>query len=90
MTHTAPPRMHEIILGSETDDALFDRLCETIRSLHGSISDTEWVLGGSQEVTTYKIVLTSGVLEAVAETDMGLIFRGPKDLVEALANIVAG
>ena len=80
--------MHEILLGSETDGALFERLSEAIHLLHGTISDAEWVLGGSQEITKYKIVLPSGVLEAVAETYIGLTLRGSRELVEALAGKV--
>jgi hypothetical protein len=82
--------MHEIHLGSETDDSLFERLREAIRSLHGSVPDTDWAIAGSQEITTYKISLPSGVIEAVAETYIGITLRGPEDLVMALANKVTG
>ena len=77
--------MLHVYLGSEADDALFDQLCEAVRSLGGSISDSEWVLGGSQEMTTYKIILPNGSLKAVAETYVGLSIQGPAVLVSALA-----
>jgi hypothetical protein len=80
--------MREVLLGSETDDALFERLCTAVRSLGGSMSDSEWVLGGSQEITTYMIVLPAGTLEAVAETYIGLSLRGPDELVNSLSSRV--
>jgi hypothetical protein len=55
--------MYTINLGSETDD-LFERLRTTITDLGRSIADSEWVLCGSQEITTHKIVLLAGTLEA--------------------------
>jgi hypothetical protein len=80
--------MYMINLGPETDDELFERLRTTILDLGGSIADSEWVLGGSQEVTTYKIVLPAGTLEAVAETYMGLSLVGDEALVSSLAQRV--
>lgn len=77
--------MCTINLGPETDDDLFGRLRTTIIDLGGSITDSELVLGGSQEVTRYKIVLPAGTLEAVAETYMGLSLVGDEALVSQLA-----
>lgn len=80
--------MYTINLGSETDDELFERLRKALIDLGGSISDSECVLGGSQEVTTYKIVLPAGTLEAVAETYTGLSLVGDEALVSLLAQRV--
>ncbi|MDP3654221.1 MAG: hypothetical protein Q8R67_21330 [Rhodoferax sp.] len=80
--------MHTINLGPETDDDLFERLRTAIIDLGGSITDSEWVLGGSQEITTYKIVLPTGTLEAVAETYVGLSLQGDETLVSSLAQRV--
>jgi hypothetical protein len=80
--------MIQVVLGSESDDELFERLNAEVCALGGTIADTEWVLGGSQEVTIYKIRLPSGELEAVAETYVGLFLRGEVAQVTALAQRV--
>jgi len=80
--------MTEILLGSECDDDLFSRLVDEVEAMGGSITDKEWVLGGSQERTSFQISLPSGRLEAVAETYVGLSLRGASQLVEPLAHRV--
>jgi hypothetical protein len=78
----------EIVLGDEYDDDLFARLAAEIAALGGVITDKEWTLGGSQEVTVFQITLPDGNIEAVAETYIGLSLRGPTELVEQLARRV--
>lgn len=80
--------MIEVLIGDETDDDLLERLSANVRSLGGSIKNSGWALGGSQEITTYKIALPQGNLEAVAETYIGLSLRGPEELVSLLAKSV--
>lgn len=82
--------MFDLLLGSETDDALFDRLCSVVQSFGGSITESGWTLGGSQEITAYTIVLPTGSLEAIVETYTGLSLRGPAELVNSLASRVLG
>ncbi len=82
--------MKEIVLDSEYDDALFAKLCAVVESLGGSIADTEWVLGGSQEITKFAVALPNGNLEAIAGTYIGLLLRGEDDLVLAVSNLVLG
>ena len=77
-----------MLLGSEADSALFERLCVVVHSLGGSISETEWGLGGSQVVATYAIVLPDGTLEAVTETYVGLSLRGTNEPVKRLSSLV--
>ena len=81
--------MTEILLGSEYDDDLFYRLVAEVEGMGGSITDKKWVLGGSQEITTFEISLPEGTLQAVAETYVGLSLRGTSPLVESLALRVA-
>ncbi len=80
--------MYTIKLGPETDGDLFERLRTAIIDPGGSITDSDWVLGGSQEITTYKIVLPAGTFEAVAETYVGLSLLGDETLVSPLAQRV--
>lgn len=87
-SHSLNIGMYTINIGPETDDDLFERVRTTIVDLGGSIADSEWVLGGSQEVTTYKIVLPAGTLEAVVESYIGLSLVGDEALVYLLAQRV--
>lgn len=80
--------MIEVVLGSEYDDELFSRLAVEVTALGGSMEDKEWTLGGSQEMTVFHIALPDGVLEAVAETYVGLSLRGECSVVELLARRV--
>lgn len=80
--------MLNILLGSEDDDSLFERLVDAVKGMGGSIVDTEWVLGGSQELTRYSIALPAGNLVALAETYIGLSLCGNPDLVRLLASKV--
>ena len=80
--------MNELWLGSETDDALIARIQGAVHSLNGAFSEPVLVLGGSQEITTYTISLPSGDLTLELETYIGITFRGPEDLIAALAKVV--
>jgi hypothetical protein len=80
--------MTEIVLGSECDDPLFARLVAEVKALGGSITDKQWTLGGSQEMTVFQITLPNVSIEAVAETYVGLSLRGTSSMVEELARRV--
>jgi hypothetical protein len=83
--------MTEILLGPECDDELFYRLVAEVEAMGGSVVDKEWTLGGSQEVTLFRVTLPGAELEAVAETYVGLTLRGDAFLVKAIADqVVAG
>ena len=49
------------------------------------MKEVSWGVGGSQEVCSYRIILPAGVIEATAETYMGLVIRGPSSLVLRIA-----
>lgn len=80
--------MYQVLLGPDTDDVQFSKPCEAVRALGGTIEDSEWIVGGSREITVYKIALPSGSLEAVMETYVGLALRGNEGPVSVLANEV--
>ena len=79
----------EIELGPEWDSALLARLRATIIAAGGTMTESSWGVGGSQEVGEFQIQLPSGSLEAMSETYMGLTLRGPAQLVQEIANAVA-
>ena len=77
-------------LGPETDDGIFERLRTTVTELGGSIEDSEWVIGRSQDVTTYKVLLPTGGLEAVAETYAGLSLVGEETMIATIVKHMIG
>lgn len=80
--------MNELWLGSETDDALIERIRGAVHSLNGTFSEPEWVMGGSQKIATYTISLPSGDLTLESETYIGITLRGADALISALTKIV--
>lgn len=80
--------MLNIFPGSEDDDNLFYSLVDAVKGIGGSIVDTEWILGKSQELTRYSITLPARNSEALAETYIGLTLCGNPNLVKLLAGRV--
>jgi hypothetical protein len=79
----------EMHLGPEWDEALLLRLRQAVAELGGSMRETSWGFGGSQEIIEYEILCRGATLTATSETYMGLILRGPHWIVEELASIVS-
>jgi hypothetical protein len=77
-----------IELGPEWDDVLLSKLHIAVKRAGGTMKELSWGVGGSQEVTTYRIQLPGGSIEVTAETYMGLIIRGPSALVQQIAAAV--
>jgi hypothetical protein len=80
--------MHEVCLGSETDTALLAALKSVVLMSGGSMAETTFGVGGSQELITYSIAVPGGQIEAVSETYIGLSLRGPTAIVEEIAQAV--
>lgn len=59
--------------------SLFWRLHAAVTSLRGRMTQIFCGVGGSQEITTYRISLPDGSLVAEAETYIGLCIRGPAE-----------
>ena len=78
----------EMVLGDEYDADLPARLMAAVKAEEGAITNTEWGVGGSQELTVFRIALPDGEVGAIAETYMGLSLKGPRALVERLARRV--
>jgi len=72
-------------IGEEHDPALLSRLRAAVAGLGGSMTDSVWGVGGSQEITKHEISLLDGAIEAEAETYIGLSLRGPVQLVQQVA-----
>ena len=89
MTDHTPNDISVKHLGPEWDEALLLRLRQAVRELGGSMSETSWGVGGSQEIIEYEILCRGASLTAESETYMGLSLRGPHWIVEELASIVS-
>jgi hypothetical protein len=76
-------------LGPEWDEALLRRLRQAVAELGGSMRETSWGVGGSQEVVEYEILCRGATLTATAETYVGLVLRGPPPAVDELARMVS-
>ncbi|HZF97191.1 MAG TPA: hypothetical protein VEY92_02910 [Pseudoxanthomonas sp.] len=57
------------------------RLGAALRAMGGSMRGTDWGMGGSQELSEWKISCAEGILILTAETYFGLQVAGPRDLV---------
>ena len=84
----ASSQVIEIELGPEWDAGLLSRLHATVVSAGGAMKNVSWGVGGSQEVTSYRIQLPDGEIEAEAQTYMGLVLRGRPELVEPLVRAI--
>jgi hypothetical protein len=89
MTANRPDDQVERTLGPEWDAALLVRLRQAVTERGGSMRETSWGVGGSQEIVEYEILLRGATLSAMAETYMGLVLRGPQSIVQELARGVA-
>jgi len=83
-----PTPMYEVCLGSETDTTLWAALQAVVLTMGGSIIETSWGVGGSQELITHSITLPNGHVVAESETYIGLSIRGPATLVDEIAKAV--
>jgi len=72
-------------VGDEYDSSLLSRLRTAVASIGGTMTESFWGAGGSQEITRYEISLPDGGVEVEAETYVGLSLRGPAQLVQQLA-----
>ena len=86
MNNSSP--VFDIELGREWDDGLLSKLRNVVMQAGGTMNELSWDVGGSQEVTTYRIQLPGGSIEVTAETYTGIVIRGPSALVQQIAAAV--
>ena len=84
-----PGKPVERNLGSEWDETLLLRLRKAIADLGGDMTETSRGVGGSQEVAEYEILVRGVTITATAETYMGLLLRGPLEIVDEIAELVS-
>jgi hypothetical protein len=75
----------ELVLGEETDARLFRALQSAITSMSGTMVESSYGVGGSQELIEYTITLPTGVVQLTFETYIGLTLRGPQPIVQSIA-----
>ena len=72
------------IVGAEYDGRLFAALGTSLRALGYNVDAESWGVGGSQEVSSWKVRGPKGNLLVEAETYIGLSVCGEPDLVGEL------
>ena len=77
-----------IEIGEEYDDATFTALRRVLSREAAEIEDESWGVGGSQEVSTWKVKIKNEEIEITAETYIGLTITGSAELVSRLASAV--
>jgi hypothetical protein len=82
------PELVSVTLGGEHDAALWSRLVAAVAARGGSIAESSYSVGGSQEIIVYEVVLPTGRLELTSETYIGLVLKGPVKVVRELSNEV--
>lgn len=78
----------KITLGAEHDEKLFSSLKEVLSSLDAIELDSSWGVGGSQELSEWKIKIGDEILEIESETYIGLSISGEAGLVRRIASLV--
>lgn len=77
-------------LGSEQDPSLWSRLVAAVEALGGTMVESSYNVGGSQEIITYQVLLPGGQLLLTSETYIGLVLKGPTSLVRRLSDEALG
>ena len=79
-------RLDKLVVGTEHDEALFERLGDTLLSLgyHPDPSNTWHGMAGSQEISHFEFTSPRGKLTVQAETYMGLSISGPTELISEI------
>lgn len=79
-----------VILGPEYDNDLLATLRDVLNELGGDVHAQSWGVGGSQELATSEVKIGSQFVFVEAETYIGLMIRGPADLVGKIEAMVTG
>ncbi len=78
------------LVSDENDEAAFARLGEALRNSGYVLGRKSWGVGGSQELSEWRLWRGDQSLHIVAETYMGLTVSGPSDLVANLQQQYGG
>ena len=76
---------NKLVLGKEYDEALRIALISILRELGGSSKDSQWLVGGSQELDIVEVDIQGRIVTVEAETYVGLSISGDADIVDEVA-----
>jgi hypothetical protein len=79
----------KVVLGPEWDQVLRARLFEVLKRMGAIAAERGWGVGGSQEIESVEVSLGEDVLLVEAETYIGLMITGPKDVVDQINDLLA-
>ena len=75
-----------IVLGD--DDKKFEALKLVLRELGATKLDSEWGVGGSVELETWKIKIAMDEIKIEAETYQGVSITGPHEIVSKIVDLI--
>ena len=75
-----------IILGAEHDATLHQALLKALSEAGATVGETQWGVGGSQELVGFSAMLDGFQLQIESETYIGLSLAGDQSTVEKVAN----
>lgn len=84
------PNMTTVVLGTEFDLILRQRVRAALKKLGAQRVDARWGIAGSQEVGIERWQTDEAQLVLEAETYIGLSLSGPPELVTAVALDIQG
>ena len=73
-----------IVLGSETDDKLFEALKIVLASYNAEVKENSYSVVGSQEITIWEVKINSNKLKVCSETYEGLSIKGSTKLINEI------
>ena len=78
-----------VILGSETDDQLFEALKIVLASFGATVKEKNYNVVGSQEISVWEANINSKKIRIYSETYEGLSIKGSTELVNKIQAKVA-
>lgn len=77
--------MHKtVILGSEYDEAVWQALKSVLKDLGGTVQDSSWGVGGSQELTSADVIIGGERITVESETYVGISVSGDSELADQI------
>jgi len=77
-----------VILGAEYEKIVWDTLKGVLKELGGTVHDSNWGIGGSQELTSVDVIVGGQIISVESETYIGISISGDSGLVDQIQKTV--
>lgn len=77
-----------VILGAEYEKIVWDTLKGVLKELGGTVHDSNWGIGGSQELTSVDVIVSGQIISVESETYIGISVSGDSGLVDQIQKAV--